>query len=171
VHRVQVIEGWRGRRIRGRVARLAVAATLLLPQAAWGGPGDLDPAFSGDGIATTSFGGSETWDDAHAIAVQADGKLVTGGYTIVARTLDFALTRHLPDGSLDLSFGDGGRLLPQSDGAATDSVKALTVQPDGRLVAVGTKRRSWTESSVSRSQSTAAGTCAGSMWWAASDSW
>jgi hypothetical protein len=41
-------------------------------------PSDLDPAFSGDGIQTTDFGGA---DDARGIAVQGDGKIVTVGGT------------------------------------------------------------------------------------------
>ena len=64
--------------------------------------GSLDTTFSGDGKQTTDFGGL---DEANAVALQADGKIV-----VVGREggNDFALARYNPNGSLDTSFsGDG----------------------------------------------------------------
>ena len=41
--------------------------------------GTLDPTFSGDGIVTTSFGGSASIDSAMAVAIQSNGKIVVAG--------------------------------------------------------------------------------------------
>src|SRR5207247_1569409 len=68
-------------------------------------PGELDVSFSGDGKVTTQFA-SESADEAHAVAVQPDGKIVAAGES----TGDFALARYTIAGTLDTSFGDGGRV-------------------------------------------------------------
>ena len=54
--------------------------------------GTLDATFSGDGKVLTNFG-SNGWNVAQAVALQADGKIVVGG--------GFALARYLPNGTLD----------------------------------------------------------------------
>src|SRR5687768_13956282 len=78
---------------------LALAAPVALAVKA----GDLDQSFDGDGRLTTDFGDQER---AHAVAVQADGKIVAAGDGAGG----FALARYNPDGSLDTSFdGDGKR--------------------------------------------------------------
>jgi uncharacterized delta-60 repeat protein len=112
--------------------------------------GQLDPGFGQGGIVTTDFafavpieeevqigpepllrgqwGGSGQrvrrckyiYDDAFAVVIQVDGKLVVGGTSLV---------RYHPDGSLDGSFGAGGRV--------STGVRALALQQDGKLVAVG----------------------------------
>src|SRR5262249_42936154 len=68
-------------------------------------PGDLDPTFGVGGKVLTDFGGDET---ATAVAVQPDGKIVVVGYTNYS---DFAVARYNVDGSLDSSFGTGGKVV------------------------------------------------------------
>jgi uncharacterized delta-60 repeat protein len=89
--------------------------------------GDLDPSFGGGGLAHTDLG---SFARPSAVAVQADGKIVVAGAT------SFTLARYLPDGRLDPSFGAGGisRHALWADGGL---VYDLIVQPDGKLVAVG----------------------------------
>jgi Domain of unknown function (DUF5122) beta-propeller len=62
------------------------------------------------------------------------GKLVAAGFGTVGSTGTFALARYRRDGSLDPTFGTGGRVV--TDMGAFDSARALVVQ-DGRLVAAG----------------------------------
>ena len=67
--------------------------------------GALDPSFGDGGIVVTNLQGV---DDAYAVGVLPDGKVVVAG-----RTGDFgrgaiALVRYTVDGTLDPSFGDGG---------------------------------------------------------------
>ena len=95
--------------------------------------GTLDVSFGTGGKVTTDFGAH---DVANALVVQADGKLVVAGFTFVEPSLSsFALARYHADGSLDRSFGTGGRVTTVFTG--TDVATALLVQADGRLVAAG----------------------------------
>ena len=71
--------------------------------------GTLDPGFSGDGKQTTDFGGD---DEAAAVAVQANGKIVAVGKGHprgIGFEPTFALARYDPDGSLDPSFDGNGK--------------------------------------------------------------
>jgi len=91
----------------------------------------LDASFGQGGKVTTGF--AET-AEINALARQPDGKIVAGGFALNGAKNSFALARYLSDGSLDASFGEGGVVLT----ALGDSqIKALAVQPDGRILAVG----------------------------------
>ena len=94
--------------------------------------GSLDPNFGIGGKVTTDFGGS---DRANALAIQADGKLVTAG---VAGD-HFALARYNPDGSLDSNFGTGGKVTTDFGDSNGVGARDLAIQADGKLVVVGTK--------------------------------
>jgi len=97
--------------------------------------GDLDTSFSFDGKVTTGFGiGSD--DEAEAIAIQSDGKIVVGGDSDADGSDDFALARYNTDGSLDNSFGPGGVVLTDF-GVSSDGARALAIQTDGKIVAAG----------------------------------
>ena len=66
--------------------------------------GTLDTTFSGDGKQTTDFGG---YEQANAVAIQSNGKIVVVGYSANNSTTQgaaFALARYNPNGSLDTSF-------------------------------------------------------------------
>lgn len=102
--------------------------------------GSLDASFGNAGIVITSFGSQS--DEAFAIAVQADGKIVLGGHALSAtRGLDFALARYEANGALDTTFGTGGLVLePIKVGNVRDSIYALALQTiDGqqKIVAAG----------------------------------
>src|SRR5688500_12743553 len=63
--------------------------------------GGLDLSFGGAGKVNTPFAGP-SGDNAQALAVQADGKIVAAGYTNAnAAVNDFAVVRYNTDGSLD----------------------------------------------------------------------
>src|SRR6185295_8516316 len=95
--------------------------------------GSLDTTFSGDGKQTTDFGGV---DGANGVAVQADGRIVAVGFARGDSDSDFALARYNPNGSLDTSFsGDGKQTI--DFGADSDSATGVTIQGDGKIVAVG----------------------------------
>jgi len=90
----------------------------------FGAGGDVDPAFSGDGVAeVTRFGCG--FGEAH-VAVQLDGKLLVG-----AGTTDIA--RFGVDGSPDATFGSNGEVVTPGG----DAVAGVVVQPDGRIVMAG----------------------------------
>jgi uncharacterized delta-60 repeat protein len=94
--------------------------------------GTLDPSFGGDGRVRTGFGRSA--EAAEGVAIQSDGKIVAVGMASYYRT--FALARYLMDGSLDASFGNGGKVKTTFSGDAWGS--AVAIQTDGRILAIGT---------------------------------
>ena len=96
--------------------------------------GTLDTTFGGDGRVTTDVRDGREY--ANAVAVQADGKIVAGGFAPQAGSESFALVRYASDGSLDPTFSEDGKVrtnfTPQSD-----SVRGLVIRPEGRIVAAG----------------------------------
>lgn len=97
--------------------------------------GDLDTTFGTGGKVTTQFGNSRS--EALALALQKDGKFVASGYSSNGANNDFALARYEANGSLDATFGSGGKVMTDIGNAENVSL-ALTIQPaDGKLVAAG----------------------------------
>lgn len=97
--------------------------------------GALDTAFGTGGMVTTAISTGVYYDGIRAAALQGDGKIVAAG---TGRTGDFAAARYGTTGSLDTSFhGDG--MVQTSVGIGTsDSGSDMLVQPDGKIVVVGT---------------------------------
>jgi uncharacterized delta-60 repeat protein len=93
--------------------------------------GALDPSFGGVGFVTTDFGGV---DEANAMLLQPDGKIVLAGGTSVGG--DFAMARYTSNGSLDPTFGGSG-LVTTSFGFGVDLAYAIVRRPDGRLLVAG----------------------------------
>lgn len=93
--------------------------------------GSLDPNFGRRGIVTTDFGGN--YDGALAGAVLRDGKILVAGYSYDGTSGGLALARYLPSGSLDMSFGKGGRLTVP----ACYTAQALVLQRDGKIIVGG----------------------------------
>ncbi len=97
--------------------------------------GSLDKSFNFDGLLTTQIGSED--DEAQAIALQTDGKVVVAGYSYNGLDTDFALVRYNEDGSLDMGFGLGGIVsLPM--GSGDDAIHTLAVQEDGSILIGGT---------------------------------
>ena len=96
--------------------------------------GSLDTSFGTGGKVTTAIGSTD--DEVLALVLQPDGKLVAAGFTASAGNTAFALVRYNADGSLDTSFGTGGKVTT-SIGSVDDKAIALVLQPDGKLVAAG----------------------------------
>jgi uncharacterized delta-60 repeat protein len=116
------------------VSGSSVLATYDFVLARYDTHGNLDAGFGGTGVITTDLTGDE--DFANALALQPDGKIVvvgrgdTGDY-------DFAVARYETDGDLDPAFGSGGITVTHVSGAS-DDVYDVVVQPDGKIVVVGT---------------------------------
>ena len=99
--------------------------------------GALDTGFGTGGKVTTDFSGGE--DIASGVAVQADGKIVAAGHSVLTATSrDFALARYNADGSLDTSFGTGGKVTTaMASGTGEDRARGVALQADGNIVAAG----------------------------------
>ncbi|MFL6209581.1 MAG: BACON domain-containing protein [Pyrinomonadaceae bacterium] len=111
------------------VAALFVSAGVSHRVMADGGA--LDPTFNGTGTVTANFGGE---DEAYAVAIQPDGRVVVVGTTHTNNQTDYkiALARYNPDGTLDQHFGNGGKVIgPAGDGFA------VAIQPDGKILTSG----------------------------------
>ncbi|MBE7495933.1 MAG: cadherin-like beta sandwich domain-containing protein [Verrucomicrobiaceae bacterium] len=108
--------------------------TVIVNRAAVPGPGDRDFSFSTDGMTTTPVGASN--DYGQAVAVQGDGKTVVAGFIDSAAVNDFALARYHADGTLDTSFGTGGKVTTDFAGSS-DLGRAVAIQSDGRIVVAG----------------------------------
>src|SRR6266511_1903342 len=96
--------------------------------------GSLDTSFGSGGLVATTFGTGNT--RVNGIALQPDGKIVTAGFDKNATEFEFALARYNADGSLDTSFGTGGKVTTDF-GSGIDVAWAVAVQPDGKIVAAG----------------------------------
>ena len=98
--------------------------------------GSLDPSFGIAGKVTTDFGGAS--DEAFAVAIQPDGKIVAAGDAAPAGGCClFALARYNPDGTLDPTFDTDGRVTTPFGGNAM--AFDVAIQADGRILAVGSK--------------------------------
>jgi uncharacterized delta-60 repeat protein len=95
--------------------------------------GSLDTTFNGTGIVTINFG---QLDDIHGLALQPDSKLVAVGSYFTGSKVDLALARYNPDGSLDASFGTGGKVTTDL-GGQNQSAQSAVIQADGKLVVAG----------------------------------
>src|SRR5581483_1020920 len=96
--------------------------------------GSLDTGFAGSGKLTTPIGSGN--DGASAVLLQPDGRIVAAGDSSNGSSLDFALARYNPNGSLDSSFGGSGKVTA-SIGGGDDVAAAAVLQPDGKIVAAG----------------------------------
>ena len=97
--------------------------------------GSLDTTFGAGGVVRTTFGDDSA--GASALIIQADGKLVAAGTSIALDPLagKFALARYLADGTLDPSFGVGGKVTTPINNYA--AANALVARSDGKLLAAG----------------------------------
>ncbi|MBN4048872.1 hypothetical protein JYU00_01790, partial [bacterium AH-315-N22] len=96
--------------------------------------GTLDTSFNFDGVVTTQIGSED--DHAQAIALQANGKIIVGGYTDSGQDTDFALVRYNSDGGLDQEFGLGG-IVVLPIGKGDDTAHTVAVQTDGSILIAG----------------------------------
>ncbi|MEP7318946.1 MAG: T9SS type A sorting domain-containing protein [Panacibacter sp.] len=99
--------------------------------------GSHDNTFSGNGNATTAIETSSN-DYGTSLAIQADGKILLGGYYNSSNgdLNNFALVRYNSNGTIDGSFGNGGKKLTDF-GSVEDSAFSCALQPDGQLVMAG----------------------------------
>jgi uncharacterized delta-60 repeat protein len=105
--------------------------------------GSLDYSFGSEGKVTTGFKVSNDFAFAQAVALQPDGKIVAGGLANNSTGAgEFAIVRYMPDGSLDSSFGSSGKVTTSVSGF-DDRVRAILIQPDGRILAVGSASRAF----------------------------
>ncbi len=72
----------------------------------------------------------------YAVRARPDGRLLVAAQAGNAASGPFALLQYLPDGALDVEFGEGGLVLTPF-GTPSDAPRDLVLLPDGRAVAAG----------------------------------
>jgi uncharacterized delta-60 repeat protein len=92
--------------------------------------GSLDSSFDVDGIVMTPLG-LYAGDEANAVAVQSDGKIVVAGTT----DGDFVVIRYNMYGIWDNSFNGNGAV--KTDFGDFDVISAMVLQPDGKILVAG----------------------------------
>jgi uncharacterized delta-60 repeat protein len=96
--------------------------------------GSPDQTFSYDGKVVTDILSST--DNAFAIKLQPDGKIVVTGRTFNSVDQDFFLVRYNQDGNLDATFSDDGKQVTDM-GQGNDEGNSLILQPDGKILVAG----------------------------------
>ncbi len=95
--------------------------------------GTLDPTFGDGGLVRTRY--EPGYVTAYDVAIQPDSKILVTGQ-IYDSVSHLAVFRYLPDGNLDVPFGDSGiAILPHS--ANCSFGYRLKLQPDGKIVVAG----------------------------------
>jgi|GEM_PF-2445880 len=100
--------------------------------------GALDETFGVGGKVVTALG--PTTDIAYALTLQADGRIIAAGVSFTSTgngTRRFALARYNRDGALDVSFDDDGVVTLGFGTRSMDTIYAVAVQPDARIVVAG----------------------------------
>lgn len=141
-----VVPGFKTLEVTKKAVKLALVLVRYHPD------GSVDTSFGANGTVTI-----DTWNGTvypFSFALQADGKIVGGGLIPYAEDLTelFVLTRHNPEGSIDTSFGSGGKItIPTKSLASARGNKFITLMPryfcsgfcwvavqdDGKIVALG----------------------------------
>lgn len=115
-----------------------IVTTLLCATSlfASGQSGTYDADFDGDGKVINNYSSAE--DVANKIIPLPDGKILVGGHQTVGGDNDFSIIRYNPDGSVDATFGIGGGVTADVS-LSNDQLASMALQPDGKIVCVGTK--------------------------------
>lgn len=110
--------------------------------------GALDPTFGGgSGIVTTTVGLYDKFESPNAIAIYDspgsvnDGKILAVGNAATQLhggfpDQDFALVRYNVDGTLDNTFGSGGKVITPI-GSGNDAATGVAIQSDGKILVSG----------------------------------
>ncbi len=98
--------------------------------------GSLDNTFGTSGYVTTSV--SSVGDEAWAVALQSDGKIVVAGYSVYATWCEYGVVRYNSDGSLDTSFDSDGIVTTSVNvGTGWGYIYAIAIQEDGKIIIAG----------------------------------
>lgn len=95
--------------------------------------GTLDQNFGLDGSVLVPF--ERDGAVAHAVTVAADGKIILAGQAWLNGHTEFALVRLLPNGSLDTTFGEAGKVHALS--MVHSFATSVLIQGNGKIVAAG----------------------------------
>lgn len=102
--------------------------------------GKLDEAFGTGGVVHVKVPGTEIVGKTTAAARANTGKFIMAATINVDRDTDLALVQLSAHGVIDTSFGDNGIVKTDLVEKSSEILRALTIQPDGKIVAAGNLR-------------------------------
>lgn len=109
----------------------------------------LDKSFGVRGKVRTAFPSENA--AATAVAIQPNGKVIVAGPTGATATAQrrIAVARYMPDGTLDSTFGRGGKVMSPLEATSIGVFlgAALALQPNGKIVVAGTTDSTYSGSS------------------------
>jgi uncharacterized delta-60 repeat protein len=104
--------------------------------------GTLDNSFGGGntpGKVVVDFGAVDS--SVYSLAIESNGNLLLGGYGDKSPGASlFALAQLSPDGILDTTFGNNGKILTDLSPPNLETINRLVIQSDGKIIAAGTSR-------------------------------
>jgi uncharacterized delta-60 repeat protein len=112
----------------------SIGTTFDFAVARYNTDGSLDTSFDSDGKLITPISTGE--DQGTALAIQTDGKIVVAGTSLNGTNNDFAVVRYNPNGSLDTSYGTGGKVIVAVT-IGSDSVGGVALDSLDRAIVVG----------------------------------
>lgn len=114
---------------------IIISCFLFLNILAYSQPGTLDLSYGRQGIVTTGIISEVT----SGVGVQADGKVVIGGYNSVIGDVvntEYCLSRYNQNGYVDTTFGYRGIVHTTFPGTFSKGFD-LVMQPDGKIILAG----------------------------------
>jgi uncharacterized delta-60 repeat protein len=118
---------------RGRIVATGYGATVSFALARYKPNGRLDRSFSGNGKVTTDFPGGG-YALGYSAAIDSRGRMLAAG---TYNDDVFALARYKRDGSLDASFGAGGKVTTAFGGGRRTVARSVAIDSRDRIVAAG----------------------------------
>lgn len=120
------------------IAALGANPDVYVPIVRYNTDGSYDQSFGSGGKLLTTIPGFEE-ATAYGITVQNDGKIITAGECSndVFHDKTIFFTRHLPDGKLDSTFGEGGITIMKPDSLTDNTVRDVIMQEDQKILAAG----------------------------------
>lgn len=112
---------------------IIVACLLLINFISTAQSGTLDKSFANQGILI----GEGYTGSCKDLIVQPDKKIIAIGEGGFNNKGGFLLVRYNDDGTIDMSFGEGGKVVTSFEDATNNYVKKAVLQSDAKILAVG----------------------------------
>lgn len=114
--------------------------------------GEIDNSFGNNGKVITPVGNGD--DGIYALVTQTDGKIIGTGSSLINGIYRTAMVRYNATGSLDTTFGVGGKVIG-TDTSGNSEIYAATLQNDGKVLVAGYSNNGTTDQlSLSRYSTT-----------------
>ncbi|MCA9589737.1 MAG: hypothetical protein KC657_30750, partial [Myxococcales bacterium] len=100
--------------------------------------GGADPTFGDAGVVLTSYAGRDAYG--RSVALEPTGKIIVAGFSEDAvspnGSADYEVVRYTADGSMDATFGTGGRVTIDVHGTS-DTPGVIALAPGGKIALAG----------------------------------